>query len=82
MQLAGPCEGASTPLLRALPHIATEPLTSRERDIAALAASGASNAEIARRLDVSVRTVETHLHRAYTKLGIHRRTELVGPLLG
>jgi DNA-binding CsgD family transcriptional regulator len=36
--------------------------------VAALAASGASNAWIARQLSVSVGTVETHLERIYAKL--------------
>lgn len=76
--LAERCEGASTPLLSAAPGIATDLLTSRERDIARLAASGVSNAEIAQRLGLSVRTVETHLQRAYSKLGIHGRAELTG----
>jgi DNA-binding NarL/FixJ family response regulator len=77
-ELAERCEGAATPLLAAGPGIATDLLTSRERDIARLAASGVSNAEIAQRLGLSVRTVETHLQRAYTKLGIHGRAELSG----
>ncbi len=77
-ELAERCEGASTPLLAAAPGVATDLLTSRERDIARLAASGVSNAEIAQRLGLSVRTVETHLQRAYTKLGIHGRAELSG----
>ncbi|MFY1675581.1 LuxR C-terminal-related transcriptional regulator [Streptomyces sp. WMMC905] len=51
-------------------------LTPREREVAALAASGLTNAGIARRLTVSVRTVENHLHRAYGKLGTASRTRL------
>ncbi|GGW46265.1 LuxR C-terminal-related transcriptional regulator [Streptomyces caelestis] len=54
------------------------PLTAREHQTASLAASGLDNLEIARRLSVSVRTVENHLYRAYGKLGITSRAELGG----
>ena len=55
-------------------------LTPREREIATLAAGGASNREIAERLVVSVRTVENTLQRIYGKLGIRNRAELAGVL--
>lgn len=48
-------------------------LTSREREVVDLAVAGASNAQIARRLGVSVRTVESHLHHARTRLGMSRQ---------
>ncbi|MDN3905273.1 LuxR C-terminal-related transcriptional regulator [Arthrobacter sp. YD2] len=51
-------------------------LTRRERDVAALVAAGHRNAEIARQLNLSVRTVEGHIYRTYEKLGISRREEL------
>ncbi|GAB4099090.1 LuxR C-terminal-related transcriptional regulator [Sinomonas halotolerans] len=51
-------------------------LTRREREIAALAAAGLSDREIADRLIVSVRTVEGHLYRSYAKLGVTRREQL------
>ncbi|MCZ0997156.1 helix-turn-helix transcriptional regulator [Streptomyces mirabilis] len=44
--------------------------------MAALAADGRTNAEIAELLHLARRTVETHLTSAYRKLGIRRRTEL------
>ncbi|MBB3156779.1 DNA-binding CsgD family transcriptional regulator [Microbacterium proteolyticum] len=47
-------------------------LTSREREVVDLAVTGASNAQIARRLGLSVRTVESHLHHARTRLGMSR----------
>jgi DNA-binding CsgD family transcriptional regulator len=72
--LALRCEGASTPLLSQLGDAPT--LTRREREIAGLAARGRSDAEIAAELGVSVRTVESHLHRAYAKLGVTSRHEL------
>jgi DNA-binding CsgD family transcriptional regulator len=51
-------------------------LSRREREIAELAASGLSTPDIAARLVLSVRTVENHLHRVYTKLGVTGRAEL------
>jgi DNA-binding NarL/FixJ family response regulator len=51
-------------------------LSSREIEVAALAATGLANKEIARRLSVSVRTVENHLQRVYEKLGVARRADL------
>ena len=47
-----------------------ESLTASERRVAALAAAGASNVEIAQELYISLKTVETHLTRAYGKLGL------------
>lgn len=44
--------------------------------MARLAAQGLSNAAIAERLVVSVRTVESHLYQAFAKLGIERRAQL------
>jgi DNA-binding CsgD family transcriptional regulator len=52
-------------------------LTEAEAKVAVLAARGASNAEIAASLVVSARTVEAHLGRVYTKLGLRSRRELM-----
>lgn len=51
-------------------------LTAREQEIVDLAAAGMSNAEVAEKLFVSQRTVEGHLYRVFTKLGITDRSEL------
>lgn len=51
-------------------------LTRREREIAAMAARGVSDAEIAVRLHLSVRTIEGHLYHCYAKLNITSRSEL------
>jgi DNA-binding NarL/FixJ family response regulator len=52
-------------------------LTTREREILALVATGLSNEEIAERLFVSPLTAKTHVNRAMTKLGARDRAQLV-----
>ncbi|HEX7167121.1 MAG TPA: helix-turn-helix transcriptional regulator, partial [Acidimicrobiales bacterium] len=73
-EYAADCEGASTPALVA--GEAPVPLTTREREVATLAAAGHTSKAIADRLYLSVRTVDNHLQRAYTKLGVRSRDEL------
>ena len=51
-------------------------LTPQERTVAGLVASGATNREASEELFVSVKTVEYHLTRIYTKLGLRGRAEL------
>ena len=52
-------------------------LSPREADVLRYTAQGFSNKEIAGRLDVSVKTVETYKARASEKLGIRTRAEIV-----
>ena len=52
-------------------------LTSREREILGLLQAGASGDEIARRLYISRRTVETHVQNLIRKLGVHSRLQAV-----
>jgi DNA-binding CsgD family transcriptional regulator len=61
---------------RARPSLHACAAHPREREVAGLAARGMSDRDIAARLQVSVRTVHSHLHRTYHKLGISDRTEL------
>jgi predicted ATPase/class 3 adenylate cyclase/DNA-binding CsgD family transcriptional regulator len=52
-------------------------LSDREREIVALVAGGATDAQIAERLFLSVNTVRSHLERIRDKTGARRRAELV-----
>lgn len=74
-ELHGRGEGGTPPPVDGLdgPAIA---LTPRERQLVELAARGLTNAEIADRLVLSVRTVESHIYRAMQKLGVSDRREL------
>jgi DNA-binding CsgD family transcriptional regulator len=78
--LASTCEGAATPgLIHAAKPV---PLSGREREVVMLAATGMASKDIAQRLYLSVRTVNNHLHHAYTKLGVTSRAGLTQALGG
>lgn len=62
----GVCRAAWEPLL-----------TDRELSVAMLVADGRTNREIAAQLLVSVRTVEVHIGRVFTKLDVRSRSELI-----
>lgn len=66
--------GASAATVRSARALAA--LRPREREVARLVALRLSNAEIADRLSLSVRTVESHVYRATTRLGLRSRAEL------
>jgi DNA-binding CsgD family transcriptional regulator len=57
-------------------HLMADGVTAREAEVLALVAEGMSNAEIAEKLYLSVRTVESHVSSLLTKLGAASRTEL------
>jgi DNA-binding CsgD family transcriptional regulator len=67
---------ASGEVARRRPPGAIGDLTPRERQVARLAAAGHSNSEVAARLFLSQKTVEYHLHKVFTKLGVTSRTDL------
>lgn len=76
--LAEPARSAAADeLRRARPRpTSADRLTAAERRVAALAADGRTNREIAAALFTGTTTVEAHLTRIYSKLGIRSRTEL------
>ena len=51
-------------------------LSKRERDVAQFVAKGLSNREIAKRLYVSERTVDNHVHHILDKLGVNSRVQV------
>jgi non-specific serine/threonine protein kinase len=51
-------------------------LSRREHEVASLVARGLTNRHIAERLVIAERTVEGHLERIRSKLGMHSRTEI------
>ena len=67
---------ATDELHRAVPGRGISELTPTERAVAELAATGHTNAQIARKLVLSVKTVEANLTRIYAKLGVRSRTGL------
>jgi DNA-binding NarL/FixJ family response regulator len=75
---AGPSEQEATDeLRRARPRPRhDDALTEAELRVAALVASGRSNKDVAAELFTTVATVEAHLTRVYSKLGIRSRSEL------
>ncbi|MGO1726122.1 response regulator transcription factor [Glutamicibacter ardleyensis] len=75
-ETAVPLEQVNTPSL-GRGRIIRSLLTEREHATCVLAARGASNQEIAEELFLSPRTVEGHLQRSYTKLGIATRRQLL-----
>jgi DNA-binding CsgD family transcriptional regulator len=56
--------------------VVVDALTLREREVSMAIAEGLSQREVAEALGMAIRTVETHLHRAYRKLGVTNAQEL------
>jgi DNA-binding CsgD family transcriptional regulator len=75
--LAEQCGARTATLRKAVERL---PLTDREREIVMLIGQGLSNRDIATRLTLSVRTVESHIYKAMAKTGTSNRDELAGLL--
>ncbi|RKT54504.1 response regulator transcription factor [Saccharothrix australiensis] len=71
----------SAVLPAALDGLARWNLTRRERRVAELLVEGLSNRRIARRMEISERTVKNHLHSIFYKLGVGDRTQAVIKLM-
>jgi DNA-binding CsgD family transcriptional regulator len=61
-------------------RLGVDSLTTSERRVSQMAASGMSNKQIAQALFVTVKTVETHLSRSYQKLEVTSRAKLAAAL--
>jgi len=78
-ELARRCDGATTPALKVTAGARSQ-LAPRQLEIARLAARGIPNKSIARKLGLSLRTVENRLHETYVALGIGSREDLEAAL--
>ena len=61
---------------RVAPPVSNFPLSRREMEVAELVAGGATNAQVAARLFISERTVESHLASIFNKLGVDTRLQV------
>ncbi len=59
-----------------MPTLKLASLSPREREVALAVAHGASNKEVARRLDITERTVKAHLSTVFEKMGVRDRLQL------
>jgi DNA-binding NarL/FixJ family response regulator len=60
----------------ALPSVAPERLTAREREVATLLTRGLSNRQIGEALVITTATAERHVTNVLTKLGFHSRAQI------
>ena len=70
-------DGTVKPLTPPVPVVFAPGLTARERQVLRLLVAGASNKEMARRLDIRSNTVRTHVQNLLAKLRVHTRLEAV-----
>jgi two-component system, NarL family, nitrate/nitrite response regulator NarL len=83
-QLMGTIEravGEDRPAAASTPPAAIAALTEREREILGMVGEGLANKEIARRLQIELATVKSHIHNILKKLGVNSRTEAAAVVL-
>ncbi|GAA1296749.1 helix-turn-helix transcriptional regulator [Saccharothrix xinjiangensis] len=68
--------------VRRTPAVSPAELTPRETQVITLIGTGMSNRSIARQLRISERTVKSHLHSIFAKLGVATRGEAIAQLSG
>ena len=68
------CPATRPPAAR--PPVTDGPLSRRELEVAGLVADGATNAQVAARLFISERTVESHMASIFNKLGVDTRLQV------
>jgi DNA-binding CsgD family transcriptional regulator len=73
-------EGVRCTLTRNIP-VPSFNLSPREQDIVTLVVDGKQNKEIARTLQISTHTVDTHLRRVFLRLGVKTRAAMVAKLM-
>jgi len=71
-----PLEDSARTLAESLAGRGQDPLTRREREVAALVAQGLSNRQIAAAAHISERTAESHVQHILVKLGLGSRTQI------
>ena len=69
----GPATRSRSPVAAPVPE---GPLSRRELEVAGLVADGATNAQVAARLFISERTVESHVASIFNKLGVDTRLQV------
>ena len=60
----------------------SDSLTDSELKVVNLVAQGATNRDVATELHLSLHTVKTHVHNAFTKLGVNSRAQLTQLMRG
>ena len=68
--------GPATPAVPGALLVSDGPLSRRELEVAGLVAEGATNAQVASRLFISERTVESHMASIFNKLGLDTRLQV------
>jgi DNA-binding NarL/FixJ family response regulator len=71
----GGCHLSPSIAAKLVQSLTTEPLTAREEEVLALVTEGLCNKQVAKRLDIGIGTVKTHLRAAFGKLQVGSRAQ-------